>query len=84
MSFALRHILTHPESITPEAVKEITTEIMAGKLSPSQIGAFLTSLKLLGLETNPHYITAVAKAMRDAALPIAFPANLTIVVPWLR
>ncbi|KAJ3304961.1 anthranilate phosphoribosyltransferase [Kappamyces sp. JEL0829] len=52
---------------------------MAGKLSPSQIGAFLTSLKLLGLETNPHYITAVAKAMRDAALPIAFPANLTIV-----
>ena len=43
---------------------------MHGKLTPAQIGAFLTILKLLGLETEPIYIVQVARAMQEASLSV--------------
>lgn len=62
--------LENTEEFNPQIVKEIAADIMAGRMGQAQIGAFLTALKLLGLETQPAYIAAVAMAMREAALPI--------------
>lgn len=51
---------------------------MNGKLSQAQIGAFLTLLKLLGLETEPVYIAAVAKAMQQAALHLDLSGEVLV------
>ena len=66
----LKSILLQPLLLTPELTKEISGEIMNGNANNSQIGAFLMVLKLLGKETQPEYIAAVAEAMRNASLPI--------------
>jgi anthranilate phosphoribosyltransferase len=66
----LKAILQKPSLITPEITFEITKELMNGNLSPAQIGAFLTFLKLLGLETEPSHIVQVAKAMQEASLAV--------------
>jgi anthranilate phosphoribosyltransferase len=76
---ALKNILTNPDALTPQLAYEITIDIMNGKMGPSQIGAFLTILKLLGLETKPLFITAVARAMRESAVKIQFSSEMTIV-----
>jgi anthranilate phosphoribosyltransferase len=68
--FMLKSILQKPSLITPEITYEITKDLMNGKLSPAQIGAFLTFLKLLGLETEPEHIVQVAKAMQEASLDV--------------
>ncbi len=53
---------------------------MKGKLSASQVGAFLVFLKLLGLETEPVYIAAVAKAMQESALAVNVNSKSGVVV----
>jgi anthranilate phosphoribosyltransferase len=80
MSNNLKLVLSQPHLLTPQVAKEIAAEIMLGQLGPAQIGAFLTLLKLLGMETKPTYITAVAEAMRDAALPINTSHKLVDIV----
>ena len=60
-----------PATAEPIHVQQIAEEIMKGNLTSSQIGAFLTALKLLNLETNPLYIKAVATAMRNASIPVS-------------
>ena len=76
---ALKTVLTNPDLLTPQLAYEITIDIMNGKMGPSQIGAFLITLKLLGLETKPLYITAVARAMRESALKIHLSPEMTVV-----
>lgn len=76
---ALKAILTNPDLLTPQIAYDITLEIMNGKMGPSQIGSFLTILKLFGLETKPLYITAVAKAMRESAINISVPESMIVV-----
>ena len=70
MSQLLKSFLLQPATCEPIHIQMIADEIMKGNLAPSQIGAFLTALKLLNLETNPLYIKAVATAMRNASISV--------------
>jgi anthranilate phosphoribosyltransferase len=80
MAQHLKSTWTQPNYLTPGVAKEIASEIMEGKLGPSQIGAFLITLKLLGKETQPEYIAAVAEAMRDASLPVTLNYDVVDIV----
>jgi anthranilate phosphoribosyltransferase len=80
MSQELKVLLSKPQMITPEMVGNIASEIMLGNLGQAQIGAFLTALKLLGLETDPKFIKEVAMAMRGASIPVRAGSNLVDIV----
>ncbi|MEA1996140.1 MAG: anthranilate phosphoribosyltransferase [Gemmatimonadota bacterium] len=56
-------MLVQRKSLSPEQAREAMTEIMEGGTLPSQIGAFLTALRMKG-ETVEE-ITAFAAVMRD-------------------
>ena len=67
---SLREFLSRTELQTPAYIKNLTSQIMENKLTSAQIGGFLVALKLLGKETDPKVVSAVASAMREAAVPI--------------
>ena len=69
MSLLLKQLILQPNQ-DPSIVEAIADEIMKGNMTPAQIGAFLTTLKLLQLETNPSYIKAVATSMRNASIKV--------------
>ncbi|KAJ8324706.1 anthranilate phosphoribosyltransferase [Batrachochytrium dendrobatidis] len=76
----LASILKNPLSLTPDVAGKITADIMANQLTPSQIGGFLVAIKLLGKETDPATIAAVAKAMQSKALPVELPFDVVDIV----
>ncbi|KAJ3268759.1 anthranilate phosphoribosyltransferase [Terramyces sp. JEL0728] len=80
MAALLKQVLMQPNLLTPETANAITSEIMKGALGPSQIGAFLVALKLLGKESQPSFIASIAKSMRDAALQVETDYELVDIV----
>ena len=56
------------EDLLEEEAEAVMGQIMAGKATPAQIGAFLTALRLKG-ETVEE-ITGCARAMRRSAIPV--------------
>ncbi|MFQ5952527.1 MAG: anthranilate phosphoribosyltransferase [Candidatus Omnitrophota bacterium] len=61
------------EDLTEKATRSVFNEIMNGDATPSQIGAFLTALRMKG-ETVEE-ITGAAKVMREKALKITIPGK---------
>lgn len=58
--------------LTPPEAMGVMEEIMRGAATPAQIGGFLTALRMKG-ETEAE-ITAFARVMRAAAIPVSLPA----------
>jgi len=52
------------------------TDIMSGKASDAQIGAFLTALRIQG--ETPDVIAGAAQAMREKLTPIKSPSEITV------
>ncbi|KAI8826839.1 glycosyl transferase family, a/b domain-containing protein [Fimicolochytrium jonesii] len=61
---------TAATTFTAPLARSASLEIMAGRATNAQIGAFLVLLKQTGLETDPAIVAAVASAMREAALGV--------------
>ena len=61
-------LLVSRQSLTMEQAGEVMEEIMQGKATPAQFGAFVTALRLKG-ETVDE-ITGLAKTMRAKAIPV--------------
>ncbi len=57
--------------LTPAEAMGVMEEIMQGTATPAQIGGFLTALRMKG-ETEAE-ITAFARVMRAAAVPVSLP-----------
>ncbi|MBD3425841.1 MAG: anthranilate phosphoribosyltransferase [Candidatus Omnitrophica bacterium] len=60
--------------LTEKQTRSVFTGIMTGKATPSQIGAFITALRMKG-ETVEE-ITGAAKAMRQKAVKIRVPGTV--------
>jgi len=69
---AIRKIVGH-EGLTAEQARACMKEIMEGKATPAQIGAFLTALRMKG-ETVTE-VTEFAKVMREFCVRIAPSVN---------
>ncbi|KAJ3317960.1 anthranilate phosphoribosyltransferase [Boothiomyces sp. JEL0866] len=80
MATQLKQVLMQPKLLTPEIANTINSEIMKGNLGPSQIGAFLVTLKLLGKDSQPSFIASIAKSMREAALQVETDYELVDIV----
>ncbi|KAI8835812.1 glycosyl transferase family, a/b domain-containing protein [Chytriomyces cf. hyalinus JEL632] len=63
----LKSLLSDDSSFGASEAETLMTQIMSGALSPAQVGAFLTALKLRGLDRDAGVVAAVARAMRGAA-----------------
>ncbi|TRZ94230.1 MAG: anthranilate phosphoribosyltransferase [Dehalococcoidia bacterium] len=61
-------LLVSGQSLTMEQAGEVMEEIMEGKVTPAQFGAFVTALRLKG-ETVDE-IAGLAKTMRAKAIPV--------------
>ncbi|KJR43007.1 anthranilate phosphoribosyltransferase [Candidatus Magnetoovum chiemensis] len=68
------NILVQEIDLSEEEMTECMNEIMEGKATDAQIGAFLTALRIKG-ETVDE-ITAAAKVMREKALRINAPDDI--------
>ncbi|KAJ3167738.1 anthranilate phosphoribosyltransferase [Geranomyces variabilis] len=68
----LKLLTTTPAAFSAPHAHAAAQDIMHGRATQAQIGAFLMLLKSTRLETDPAIIAAVAAAMREAALPIHF------------
>ncbi len=55
---------------------EALTDIMSGKATDTQIGAFLTALRIQG--ETPEVIAGAAQAMREKLTPIKSPSDITV------
>ncbi|KAI9335176.1 glycosyl transferase family, a/b domain-containing protein [Zopfochytrium polystomum] len=70
MDALLKRLISDPLDFTAEDAGAAAALIMANKATPAQIGAFLVALKLTNKEHDPQYISAIAAAMRDAAVRV--------------
>jgi len=61
-------ILVSGRSLTVEEAASVMEEIMEGKVTPAQLGAFITALRIKG-ETADE-ITGLARVMRAKAIPV--------------
>jgi anthranilate phosphoribosyltransferase len=71
-------IVVSGHSLTREQAREVMQEIMEGEATPSQLGAFLTALRLKGESTEE--IAGMAAVMRDKALRVDAQGPLLDVV----
>ncbi len=62
--------------LSQEEMGEVTLELMEARATPSQIGAFLTSLRMKG--ESSEEITQAAKVMREKVLRINAPKGLVV------
>lgn len=60
--------LVERRDLTPQEAEGVIGEIMRGEATPSQIGAFLTALRMKG--ETPQEIAGCARAMRSCALAV--------------
>ena len=70
--------LINSTDLSYEEAKDVMTEIMSGNATPSQISAFLTSLRIKG--ENIDEITACAEVMRNKAARINAPFDVLDIV----
>jgi anthranilate phosphoribosyltransferase len=73
---ALHWIADDGKSLTRENAREVMQEILAGRCTDAQIGAFLVALHMKG-ETVEE-IVGFAEAMRSAATPLQVHRNSTL------
>lgn len=66
--------LLDKSNLAMEEAYEVMSDIMEGRATPAQIGAFLIALRLKG-ETVEE-VSGFAQAMRDKALRLDYPGNL--------
>ncbi len=71
---AISHVAAG-QSLTEQEAVAVMEEIMTGEATPSQLGAFLTALRLKG-ETVDE-IAGLARVMREKALRVSLPHGLT-------
>ena len=71
-------IVVSGHSLTREQATEVMQEIMEGEATPSQLGAFLTALRLKGESTEE--IAGMAAVMREKALRVNVEGPLLDVV----
>ncbi|ORX65980.1 anthranilate phosphoribosyltransferase [Linderina pennispora] len=64
----LKHLILEPTGFTAEHAAQGLHSIMRGEASESQMGGFLTALKLRGVDGNAQVIAALAKEALDNAL----------------
>lgn len=67
MKNTIKKLVHEPTQFTPQDAEHAINEIMKGSATPSQISAFLVSLKLQGLDNDPRIVAACATAMRSHA-----------------
>ncbi|MBC7329558.1 anthranilate phosphoribosyltransferase [bacterium] len=73
----MKHVLEKlldKRNLAMEEAYGVMSDIMEGKTTPAQIGAFLIALRLKG-ETVDE-VSGFAQAMRDKALRLEYPGNL--------
>ncbi len=71
---AIAHVAAGQSLTEPEAVA-VMEEMMSGEATPSQLGAFLTALRLKG-ETVEE-IAGLARVMREKAVHVPIPAGIS-------
>ncbi|KAJ2714327.1 anthranilate phosphoribosyltransferase [Coemansia spiralis] len=64
----LKSLITEPEGFTPEHAAAGLHSIMRGEASESQMGGFLTALRLCGVNERPEILAAMAGEMARSAL----------------
>ncbi|PWA00312.1 hypothetical protein BB558_003629 [Smittium angustum] len=64
----LRHLILDPDGFTAHDAREGLRSIMAGEGTEAQQGAFLTALKLRGVDKYPEMISGLAQEMLDKAI----------------
>ncbi|KAI8342637.1 anthranilate phosphoribosyltransferase [Chlamydoabsidia padenii] len=70
---SILRLLTHqPQQFTPDDADLAINEIMNGKATPSQISAFLVSLRYQEKDQDPAIVAACAQAMRSHARLIPY------------
>jgi anthranilate phosphoribosyltransferase len=67
MKTIIKKLVNQPTQFTPEDASQAINEIMSGEATPSQISAFLISLKLQQKDSDPKIVAACATAMRSHA-----------------
>ncbi|KAG0235748.1 anthranilate phosphoribosyltransferase [Actinomortierella wolfii] len=72
MQQVLKKLVQEPEAFTADDATTATKEIMEGRATHAQIGAFLVALKLSKLDRNPAIVASSAIEMRNHGLPIPF------------
>ncbi len=70
--------LSRRESLTEEEAEGVLGSVLAGEATPAQVGAFLTLLHAKGETTEE--VTGLARAMVEAAVPLALPVGPDAVV----
>src|SRR5258706_15313558 len=73
---AIGHLVAG-QSLSETDAASAMEEIMTGTATPSQLGAFLTALRLKG-ETVEE-VTGLARVMREQAIHVSLPAQLRAV-----
>src|SRR5260221_8171567 len=73
---AIGHLVAG-QSLSETDAASAMEEIMTGTATPSQLGAFLTALRLKG-ETVEE-VTGLARVMREQAIHVSLPAHLRAV-----
>lgn len=68
----LKKLVHAPETFTTEDATIATKEIMEGRATHAQIGAYLVGLKLNKLDAEPAIVAACAVEMSNHGLPIPF------------
>ncbi|KAI8599611.1 anthranilate phosphoribosyltransferase [Dissophora ornata] len=71
----LQKLVHAPSSFTIEDATTATKEIMEGRATQAQIGAYLIALKLNKLDAEPAIVAACAVEMSNHGLPISFEQN---------
>ncbi|KAJ1919986.1 anthranilate phosphoribosyltransferase [Mycoemilia scoparia] len=64
----LKSLILEPDGFTPEHAAEGLRSIMNGEASESQMGGFLTALRLRGVDKNAKMIASLAQEMMNYAL----------------
>ncbi|KAF9992823.1 anthranilate phosphoribosyltransferase [Entomortierella chlamydospora] len=68
----LQKLVHKPETFTVTDAAVATKEIMEGRATQAQIGAYLVALKLNKLDADPSIVAACAVEMKNHGLPISF------------
>jgi anthranilate phosphoribosyltransferase len=70
--------LVEKQSLTKDEAADVMDEIMEGRTTPSQLGAFLTALRIKG--EVPEEIAGFAGVMRQKAIPVTVSGPLIDIV----
>lgn len=79
MKAIIKKLVHEQTEFTPDDAERAINEIMKGVATPSQISAFLISLKLQGKDNDPKIVAACATAMRSHARLISYEGYESLV-----